>query len=63
MARSLGPVTGRILLVACEPASLGGDEGHMGLSEVVSAAVDEAGRLIGKLIAEIHAKGRNFQWN
>jgi len=35
----------------------------MGLSEVVSAAVDEAGRLIWKLVAEIHAKGRNFQWN
>jgi Ni,Fe-hydrogenase maturation factor len=28
--------------VGCEPESLGGDEGHMGLSKPVEAAVDEA---------------------
>jgi hydrogenase maturation protease len=32
----------RVLLVGCEPLSLGGDEGHMGLSPVVETAVDRA---------------------
>jgi len=53
LTRSMGPISGRVLLVACEPASLGGEEGEMGLSEVVSAAVDRAVPLIGKLVAEI----------
>jgi Ni,Fe-hydrogenase maturation factor len=37
-------------LVGCEPADLGGEEGHMGLSEPVSAVVEEAVHLIEKLI-------------
>jgi hydrogenase maturation protease len=52
LAKSMGPVSGRILLVGCEPATLGGDEGHMGLSEAVEAAVDQAAVLVRKLIAE-----------
>lgn len=32
----------RVLLVACEPDWLGGEEGHMGLSDPVTASVDEA---------------------
>lgn len=50
MARSLGPISKRILLVGCEPAMLGGEEGHMGLSDPVSAAVDEAVKQIERLI-------------
>jgi len=47
LARSLGgPLPARILLVGCEPASLGGDEGFIGLSDPVSAAVDAAVPLI-----------------
>ncbi|HLJ90177.1 MAG TPA: hydrogenase maturation protease [Candidatus Angelobacter sp.] len=45
----------RILLVGCEPGSLGGEEGHMGLSEPVSAAVDEAVQLLESLIVKILA--------
>lgn len=52
LAASMGVVSSRILLVACEPASLGGEEGFMGLSEPVAAAVDEAVRLVDKLILE-----------
>ena len=52
MARSLGPIPSRILLVACEPADLGGDEGRMELSGAVSAAIDEGVRLVEKLVAE-----------
>lgn len=56
LAKSMGPVASRILLVACEPATLGGDEGLMGLSEAVSAAMDDAVKLVEKLIAEAVAK-------
>jgi hydrogenase maturation protease len=52
MARSLGTVSQRILLVACEPASLGGEEGHMGLSDEVSAAVEKACRLVEELVGK-----------
>jgi hydrogenase maturation protease len=48
----MGPISKRILLVGCEPATLGGEEGRMELSEVVSNAVDEAVKLVQKLIAE-----------
>jgi len=58
LARTMGPVRSRILLVACEPASLGGEEGHMGLSGPVAAAVDEAIGMINKLVAKLLADGR-----
>jgi hydrogenase maturation protease len=53
LARGMGPVRGRILLVGCEPATLGGDEGHMGLSDTVLAAVEEAAQLIVHLVAKL----------
>jgi hypothetical protein len=43
-------------VVACEPATLGGDEGHMGLSEPVLAAVDGAVELVAKLVDKILKK-------
>src|SRR6201994_3539721 len=53
MAAALnGPLKG-IVLVGCEPADLGGDEGHMGLSQVVEAALDEAVNRIEVLVNEI----------
>ena len=42
MASAMNGTLNRVLLVGCEPAYLGGDEGHMGLSEPVEAAVEEA---------------------
>ena len=42
MAAAMNGSLNRVLLVGCEPASLGGDEGYMGLSEPVEAAVEEA---------------------
>lgn len=42
MASAMNGSLKRVLLVGCEPATLGGDEGHMGLSEPVEAAVAEA---------------------
>jgi hydrogenase maturation protease len=52
LALSMGPVTARILLVACEPESLGGDEGRMELSATVAASVDEAARTVARLVTE-----------
>jgi hydrogenase maturation protease len=51
--KSMGGEFKRILLVGCEPATLGPEEGQMGLSEPVQAAVGEAVRLIESLVAEI----------
>ena len=43
----------KILLVGCEPASLGGEEGTMGLTEPVEAAVDEAVMLVDDVVCKL----------
>jgi hydrogenase maturation protease len=49
--KSMGGAPGRILIVGCEPAEIGSDEeGKLGLSDPVEAAVDEAIALIETLI-------------
>jgi hydrogenase maturation protease len=53
MVKSMGGEPRRMLVVGCEPATLGPEEGFMGLSAPVEAAVDEAVHLIESLIAEI----------
>src|SRR5271163_675370 len=53
MAKSMGGELKRILLVGCEPATLGPEEGQMGLSEPVAAAVNEAEAVIESLIEKI----------
>jgi hydrogenase maturation protease len=47
----------KVLLVGCEPATFGPEEGQMGLSEPVEAAVDEAVRMIGSVVERILQKG------
>ena len=47
-----GPLK-RVLLVGCEPATLGGEEGHIGLSEPVQAAVEDAVKTVERLVAKI----------
>jgi len=49
-ARAMGAHIGRILLVGCEPADLGGEQGRMGLTPPVAAALDEAVSMIENLI-------------
>jgi hydrogenase maturation protease len=52
--RSMGGSQNRILLVGCEPADLGSDEeGKMGLSEPVAAAIDDAVTLIETLVSKV----------
>jgi hydrogenase maturation protease len=53
MARNLGPLPGQILVVACEPETLGGEEGQLGLSETVNAAVERAASVVESLAARI----------
>jgi hydrogenase maturation protease len=57
-AKSMGGELKRILLVGCEPATLGPEEGQMGLSEPVAAAVEEAARLVESLVDKI----QNGEW-
>ena len=53
LARESGPVPPRVLLVACEPSAQPTDATwHMELSAPVGAAVGEAVRMIGRLLAE-----------
>jgi hydrogenase maturation protease len=53
MARTFGQLPGQILIVACEPETLGGDEGQLGLSETVNAAVDRAITVVESLMNRI----------
>jgi hydrogenase maturation protease len=54
-AKSMGGELKRVLLVGCVPETLGPDEGRMGLSEPVTAAVGEAVKLIESLVPRILA--------
>jgi hydrogenase maturation protease len=52
LASSMGPLK-RVLLVGCEPATLGPEEGQMGLSVPIEAVLDEAVKLIESLVQKI----------
>ena len=59
MAKSMGDGSlARILLVGCEPLTLGPEEGQMGLSEPVAAMVEEAAKVIESLVSKI----QNGEW-
>lgn len=53
MVKSFGGTSSRVLLVGCEPATFGPDEGQMGLSEPVQGAIEQAVQLIESLIEQI----------
>lgn len=53
LAKSMGGPLKRILLVGCEPDTLGPEEGQMGLSETVEVAVVEAVKVIESLVNKI----------
>jgi len=59
MAQVMGGTLGRILLVGCEPETLGSEEeGQMGLSATVSAVVDTAADKVEELVAKILQESR-----
>jgi hydrogenase maturation protease len=53
MAKAMNIEVKNLLLVGCEPESLGGEEGRMGLSAAVDAAVDNAVKLVETLVHKI----------
>lgn len=53
MAAAMGGGMRKVLLIGCEPETLGGEEGKMGLSDRVEAAVDEAVTMIASLAEKI----------
>jgi len=55
LAASMGWPMKRVLLVGCEPATLGPDEGAMGLSKPVSRAVTEAVSLVESMVHRVLA--------
>jgi hydrogenase maturation protease len=52
MARRFGAALGRVLIVGCEPKSLDGGSGAIGLTEPVQAAIDPAISMIRSLVAK-----------
>ena len=53
LARMLGGSCPRLLVVACEPLTFGGEDGAMGLSAPVAAAVDPAVTAIEALVRSL----------
>ena len=53
MAAAMNGSLKKVLLVGCEPESFGGEEGRMGLSEPVEAAVDEAMNMVAAAVEMI----------
>jgi hydrogenase maturation protease len=57
MVRSQGAELKGIVLVGCEPGDLGGEEGRLGLTEPVAAAVEEALELVSQLVRKFLEEG------
>jgi hydrogenase maturation protease len=57
MARAMNIEVNNVLLVGCEPETLGGEEGHMGLSAPIEASVEAAVELVRALIRKILGTG------
>jgi hydrogenase maturation protease len=52
LASSMGPLK-KVLLVGCEPETLGPDEGQMELSSTVQAVIDDAVKLVESIVSQI----------
>ncbi len=53
MAETMNGGPKKVLLLGCEPATFGGEEGQMGLSGPVEAAVDEAVKMIASVVRKL----------
>jgi hydrogenase maturation protease len=53
MLRTLGNSPGKLYLIGCEPAILDVEDGRMGLSEAVEAAIPQAIELIKSLVNDL----------
>lgn len=61
MAKTFGPLPGEVLIVACEPETLGGEEGQFGLSGTMNAAVDRAVTVVESLVTRIFSGEHSTQ--
>jgi hydrogenase maturation protease len=61
MVRSMGCQLPRLLVVGCEPATLGPEEGQMGLSDPVAASVPDAASLVESLVTKF-LNGQQLDW-
>jgi hydrogenase maturation protease len=61
LAQSMGGPLKRILLVGCEPGTLGPEEGQMGLSEPIEGAVEDAVKLVEAIVGKI-LSGNESSW-
>ncbi|MGB7553617.1 MAG: hydrogenase maturation protease [Candidatus Korobacteraceae bacterium] len=55
LAQSMGSITARMLVVGCEPADCGGEEGRMGLTEPVQNSIAAAADMVEELVEQIAA--------
>ncbi len=55
LAQKMGSVTARLLVVGCEPADFGGEEGLMGLTEPVQNSIAAAADMVEELVEQIAA--------
>ncbi|MGH8282923.1 MAG: hydrogenase maturation protease [Gammaproteobacteria bacterium] len=62
LVATLGEKRPRVLLVACEPATLGGEQGHMGLSEAVALAVEQAVIAVRQILNECSSDAHAHQF-
>ena len=56
LAQSTGEVTSRVYVVGCEPEDCGGDDGRMGLSAAVQAAVQGGAQMVEELAGRVLAQ-------
>ena len=63
LIRSLGGQPGRLYLVGCEPAVLETEDGAMGLSQPVQAAIPKAIEMIDSLIGDLLAEKSDTESN
>jgi hydrogenase maturation protease len=61
LATSIGGPLKRVLLVGCEPGTLGPEEGQMGLSAAVEAVIDDAVKLVESVVSKIQS-GDDASW-
>jgi hydrogenase maturation protease len=60
MAQGMGGCTGRIVLVGCKPETLGSEEeGLMGLSATVTAAIEPAAEVVEALVKKFLEENRS----
>ena len=63
MVRALGGAICKIYLVGCEPASLETEDGRLGLSDTVRAAVPRAIEMIQSLLTDFLCEGQSVKTN